>query len=92
MVLGVGATSATLQSSSPAPCLLLPLTQWVPSFWHALLALPPGQIVVLSAVFLLLLENCGAGCLSQGEGGAKREELKGKRESYLTGTWGRNSQ
>ena len=27
-----------LLSSSPVPCLLLPLTQLVPSFWHALLA------------------------------------------------------
>ena len=35
---------------------------------------------------------CGAGCLSQGEGGAKREEFKVKREPYSTGAWGRNSQ
>ena len=53
---------------------------------------PPGQIVFLSAVFPLLLEICGAGCLSQGEGGAKREEIKVKRVSYQMGTWGHNFQ
>ena len=40
---------------------------------------PPGQITLFSAVFPLLLEICGVGCLSQGEGGAKREEIKVKR-------------
>ena len=55
-------------------------------------SVPPGQIVSLSVVFPLFLEICGAGCLSQGEGGAEREELEVKRESYPTGTWGHNSQ
>ena len=40
---------------------------------------PPGQNVFLSAVFPLLLEICGVGCLSQGAGGAEREELEVKR-------------
>ena len=53
---------------------------------------PPGQSVLLSAVFPLFIEICGAGCLSQGKGGAKREEIQVKREFCPTGTWGRNSQ
>ena len=37
---------------------------------------PPGQIVLFSAVFTLFIEICGAGCLSQGKGGAKEKKLK----------------
>ena len=55
------------------------------------LSASPRQSVLLSAVFPLFIEICGAECLSQGEGGAKREEIKVK-EYYQMGTWGCNSQ
>ena len=53
---------------------------------------PPGQITLFSAVFPLLIEIfVGWDALAKAKEGPKRK-FEGKRESYPTGTWGRNSQ
>ena len=51
----------------------------------------PCTISVTQCSFSACFIICEVGCLSQGEGGAKRRN-KVKREPYRTDTWGRNSQ
>ena len=53
---------------------------------------PPGQITLFSVVFPLLIEVfVGWDALAKAKEEQKRK-FEGKRESYRTGTWGRNSQ